>query len=141
MRKFECREEPCSTYHPWVTCNLITPSQLTSPRLLSPPLRHGFFFFLTFCHPSHSVVTFQPLELTSIVQIWAGGPESNRTSTCITSSYCMPRQCHNRHPCFSHFHIVYCICHAVGMMAWSKSQQDGSWNKSKFVSCLCKCLV
>lgn len=100
-----------------------------------------FFFFLTFCHPSHSVVTFQPLELTSIVQIWAGGPESNRTSTCITSSYCMPRQCHNRHPCFSHFHIVYCICHAVGMMAWSKSQQDGSWNKSKFVSCLCKCLV
>lgn len=97
--------------------------------------------FLTFRHPSHSVVTFQPLELTSIVQIWAGGLESYRTSAHITSSYCVPRQCCNRRPRFALSHIVHSVGHAVGMTACSKSHQDCSWNKSKFVSCLCRCLV
>lgn len=97
--------------------------------------------FLTFCRPRHSVVTFQPLELTSIVQIWAGGPESYRTSTRVTSSYCVPRRCHNRRPRLALLHIDYCICYAVGMTARSQSHQDCGWNKSAFVSCLCKCLV
>lgn len=138
MRKFECREEPCSTYHPWATCNLIMSSWLTSPLLSSPPLWHGF---------SWPFVTLVMLSSLSSPWIWpqlskfglaAWRPYRNPTRI-ITSSYCAPRQCHGCR--FALLHIVCSVYHAVGLTACSKSRHDCSLNKSKFISCLHKSLV
>lgn len=52
MRKFECREEPRSIYHPWVTCNLIVSSWFTYPFSLVLPCDVSFLdpsSLLTFC--------------------------------------------------------------------------------------------
>lgn len=145
------REEPCSTYYPWVTWNLIPLLWLTfllqALTVFPHKMVFGWLFgcYFTFHCPHHSPV--DTLQLVCPTCFWSWSQYSkfrliawSPREDAYENLLC-PRVCHIP-PFFSSFlYIVYNVYEAIGLAVCNTDYQNYGLNRWKLISCWYKSLI